>query len=200
MKAGKLIKSLLVLTLSLCLNLAAQSWEDVPEDYDGLLIKTDITALTRGGDLEISVTAMDESIISFTTFELKKYLRAVRNDNPGTGAFSDPNDPKGPVPFLVNFRALGQEIRYEPHELVIYCHGTEYKPLQIIPVSPKFMDKVAYIRQPPVAAIYLFDRGIDLQSRDLVFSYFGINFGNWIKVIERVNAAKAQFQLDSSRK
>jgi len=201
MKPGKLSTSLIVMCLSLVLSLFAQGWEDVPEDYDGVLIKTDITTTTRTDDLEISVTAMDESIITYATLELKEYFRNLIKENTGNGLSMDPTDPKGPVPFLVNFRAMGQEVRYEPHELVIYCHGMEYKPLQIIPISPKFMDKVAYIRQPPVAAIYLFDRSIDLQSQDLIFSYFdSLRFGNWLKVIERLNAAKTQYQLDSGRK
>lgn len=201
MKAGKLFTSLLALTLSFSLNLAAQQgWEEVPEDYDGLLVKSDITATIRGGDMEISVIPMDESILRYTTLELKNYLAALKKDHLSKSAFADPFDPKGPIPFLVNFRALGQEIRYEPHEMVIYSHGSEFKPIEIIPVSPKFMDKVAYIRQPPVAAIYLFDRGVDLQSQTLTFSYFNsLRFGNWQRLIERLNAARTQYELDRGR-
>lgn len=203
MKAGTLIVSLLVLSLAFSLNLMAQQqkWQEVPDDYNGLLVKSDITAITRAGELEISVTVMDESILRYATLELKDYLNSIKKEYLSDGRYGDPLDPKSPIPFLVNFRALGQEIRYEPHEFAIYNLGSEIKPLEIIPISPKFMDKVAYIRQPPVAAIYLFERGMDLQSRDLIFSYFdSVRFGNWQKVIERLNAARTQYELDRARK
>jgi hypothetical protein len=59
---------------------------------------------------------------------------------------------------------------------------------------------VAYIREPPVAAIYLFDRQIDLNSRELSIVYFNsLSFSGWLRVIERVNEAKAQYEVFKNR-
>jgi hypothetical protein len=200
MKTGKITLCLSSLFLFFSVALFAQNEDAIPADYDGILVKSDISSTARGGDLEISVTVMDQSIIRYATKEMRDYLEKIKQDYLVNSPNWNPEDSKNPVPFLVNFRALGQEVRYEPHEFVIYCHGQEYKPIEIVPVSPKFNDKVSYIRMPPVSAIYLFDRAIDLNSQDLTFSYFDqLRFGNWLKLIERVNAAKAQYELYRSR-
>jgi hypothetical protein len=180
--------------------LAQTDDERVPDDYEGLLVRNDITATMRGGDIEITVTAMDESIISYATTDLRNYLRKLKEDYLDDPFIYDPNSKDRPIPFLVNFRALGQEVRYEPQELVVYSYGSKYRPIEIIPVSSKFNNRVAYIREPPVGAIYLFDRGIDLNSRELSIVYFNtLTFNQWIRVIERLNEAKAQYEVFKTR-
>ncbi len=174
--------------------------EPVPDDYEGLLVRNDITATMRGGDIEITVTVLDESIISYATSEIRDYLRKLKKDYLDDPFVFDQNSKDRPVPFLINFRALGQEVRYEPRELVLYSYGSKYQPIEIIPVSPKFNDRVTYIREPPVSAIYLFDRAIDLNSRELSVVYLdGLSFNSWLRVIEKVNEAKAQYEVYRTR-
>jgi hypothetical protein len=197
MKVGLFIPLLLCL---LAFPVVGQNEEDVPEDYEGLLERDDITARMRGGDLEITVTAMDESIIRYATKEMRDYLRKLKEDYLADNINYNPDDPKKPIPWLVSFRALGQEIRYEPYELVIYNYGQEYRPIDVIAVSPAFNSKVAYIRRPPLSAIYLFDSSIDLNSRELVINYYNaLIFNNWIRVIEKVNEAKTQYEVFRAR-
>jgi hypothetical protein len=196
MKAGLFIPLLFIL---LAFPVAGQD-EAVSEDYEGLLERDDITARMRGGDLEITATIMDERIIRYATKEMRDYLSKLKEDYLSDNMNYDPDDPKRPIPWLVTFRALGQEIRYEPHEVVIYNYGQEYRPVDIIPVSPAFNSKVAYIRRPPLSAIYLFDRSIDLNSRELVITYYNaLFFNNWLRVIERVNEAKTQYEIFRAR-
>jgi len=196
MKAGLFIPLLLIL---LAFPVAGQD-EAVSEDYEGLLERDDITARMRGGDLEITATIMDERIIRYATKEMRDHLSKLKEDYLSDNMNYDPDDPKRPIPWLVTFRALGQEIRYEPHEVVIYNYGQEYRPVDIIPVSPAFNSKVAYIRRPPLSAIYLFDRSIDLNSRELVITYYNaLFFNNWLRVIERVNEAKTQYEIFRAR-
>ena len=196
MKAGLFIPLLLIL---LAFPVAGQD-EAVPEDYEGLLERDDITARMRGGDLEITATIMDERIVRYATKEMRDYLSKLKEDFLADNMNYDPDDPKRPIPWLVTFRALGQEIRYEPHEVVIYNYGQEYKPIDIIPVSPAFGSKVAYIRRPPLSAIYLFDRSIDLNSNELVITYYNaLFFNNWLRVIEKVNEAKTQYEIFRAR-
>ena len=196
MKAGLFIPLLLIL---LAFPVAGQD-EAVPEDYEGLLERDDITARMRGGDLEITATIMDERIVRYATKEMRDYLSKLKEDFLADNMNYDPDDPKRPIPWLVTFRALGQEIRYEPHEVVIYNYGQEYKPIDIIPVSPAFSSKVTYIRRPPLSAIYLFDRSIDLNSNELVITYYNaLFFNNWLRVIEKVNEAKTQYEIFRAR-
>ncbi|MEA1997141.1 MAG: hypothetical protein U9N45_05855 [Gemmatimonadota bacterium] len=188
-----------MLLLFLAIPLAAQD-EDVPADYDGVLVRNDFTAIMRGGDLEITVTAMDKSIIDYATVEMKDHLNRLKDDRLAENLNWNPDDPKCPIPFLVYFRALGQEIRYEPRELLIYNYGKEYRPIDVVPISPKFNDKVTYIRRPPVGAIYLFDRSIDLESQDLIITYANVLvFSGWLGVIEKLRDAKTQYELYRTR-
>ncbi|MFH1068460.1 MAG: hypothetical protein V1794_02460 [Candidatus Glassbacteria bacterium] len=197
MKSANLLIPLMI--ISLAVPLWAQN-EDVPNDYDGLLVRNDITATMRGGDIEITVTAMDESIICYATKEIRDHLRQLKDQYLADNFNYQPGAKKNPIPFLVNFRALGQEVRYEPHEMVIYNFGQEFKPIDIVPISPNFNDRVAFIRKPPVSAIYLFDKSVDLKSRELSFVYFNsLTFSNWIKVIEKVNEAKTQYEVYRAR-
>jgi len=197
MTIGKL--SIPLWLLFLALPLLGQD-DQVPDDYDGLLVRDDFTATMRGGDLEVTVTAMDDRIINYATKEMRDHLRKMKENLLADNMYYSPNDKNRAVPFLVNFRALGQEVRYEPQELVIYNYGQEYKPLEIVHVSPNFNDRVTYIRKPPVSAIYLFDRGIDLNSRELSIVYYNaLSFSNWLRVIEKLNEAKAQYQVYKAR-
>ncbi len=199
MKSGYLFLPFLLVYLLIASPVGAQE-EDIPEDFDGLLVKADITVTMRGGDLEVSVTVMDESILRYATKEMRDYLNTLIDEHLADNMNYNPDDPNRPIPFLINFRALGQEVRYEPYELVIYNYGQEYKPIDIVAISPRFFDRVAYIRQKPVAAIYLFDHSIDLNSRDLTISYFdALVFRNWLRVIEAVNQSKAQLEIHRSR-
>jgi len=200
MKRGCLLLPFLLICLLAASPAAGQEEEEIPDDFDGLLVKADITITMRGGDLEVSITVMDESILRYATREMREYLNTLIEDRLADNMNYMPGDPNRPIPFLVNFRALGQEVRYEPHELVIYNYGQQYKPVDIVAISPRFFDRVAYIRQKPVAAIYLFDNSIDLNSRDLTISYFNaLVFNNWLRVIEAVNQAKAQLELFKAR-
>ncbi len=201
MKLRHLMQPLMVLCLALPLAAWAQPAEELPgADYDGLLVRNDINATMRGGDLEVTVTILDDRILQYATRELKDYLLPLREQALAQSTVYRPGDPKPPVPFLITFRALGQEVRYEPHELVVYNVGTEFKPLEVIPIDPGFNNRVAYIRRPPVAAVYLFDGAIDLNSRDLVVTYYNtLNWGDWMRVIEKVNEAKAHYQVQQAR-
>ncbi|OGF98295.1 MAG: hypothetical protein A2Z86_04290 [Candidatus Glassbacteria bacterium GWA2_58_10] len=197
MTLGKL--SIPLWLLFLALPLLGQD-DQVPDDYDGLLVRDDFTATMRGGDLEVTVTAMDDRIINYATKEMRDHLRKMKENLLADNMYYSPNDKNRAVPFLVNFRALGQEVRYEPQELVIYNYGQEYKPLEIVPVSPNFNDRVTYIRKPPVSAIYLFDRNIDLNSRELSIVYYNsLAFNNWLRVIEKLHEAKAQYEVYKAR-
>ena len=197
MTIGKL--SIPLWLLFLALPLLGQD-DQVPDDYDGLLVRDDFTATMRGGDLEVTVTAMDDRIINYATKEMRDHLRKMKENLLADNMYYSPNDKNRAVPFLVNFRALGQEVRYEPQELVIYNYGQEYKPLEIVPVSPNFNDRVTYIRKPPVSAIYLFDRNIDLNSRELSIVYYNsLAFNNWLRVIEKLHEAKAQYEVYKAR-
>ena len=197
MTIGKL--SIPLWLLFLALPLLGQD-DQVPDDYDGLLVRDDFTATMRGGDLEVTVTAMDDRIINYATKEMRDHLRKMKENLLADNMYYSPNDNNRAVPFLVNFRALGQEVRYEPQELVIYNYGQEYKPLEIVPVSPNFNDRVTYIRKPPVSAIYLFDRNIDLNSRELSIVYYNsLAFNNWLRVIEKLHEAKAQYEVYKAR-
>ncbi|MBN2288276.1 MAG: hypothetical protein JXQ83_03015 [Candidatus Glassbacteria bacterium] len=200
MKRGYLTLPLLLICLLIASPVRAQE-ENIPEDFDGLLVKADITVTMRGGDLEISITLMDESILQYATKEMRDHLNMLIEEYLTDNTSYRADDPNRPIPFLVNFRALGQEVRYEPYELVIYNYSQEYKPVEIVSISPRFFDRVAYIRQKPVAAIYLFDHRIDLNSRDLTISYFdALIFNNWLRVIEAVNRSKAQLEIFRARK
>ena len=199
MKREYLYLPILLICLLIVSPAVAQE-EDIPEDFDGLLGKADITVTMRGGDLEVSITVMDESILRYATREMRDHLNMLIEEHLADNMNYNPTDPNRPIPFLINFRGLGQEVRYEPYELIIYNYGQEYKPIEIVPISPRFFERVAYIRQKPVAAIYLFDNSIDLNSRDLTISYFdALIFKNWLRVIEAVNTAKAQLELEKSR-
>jgi hypothetical protein len=174
--------------------------EDIPEDFEGLLVKSDITVTMRSKDLEISITLMDESILQYATREMRDHLRMLVDERLADNMNYNPENPDRPIPFLVNFRGLGQEVRYEPHELMIYNYGQEFKPIDIVAISPKFFDRVTYIRQKPVSAIYLFDHSIDLNSRDVTISYFNsLTFNNWLRIIEAVNKSKTTLELERAR-
>ena len=101
MKAGILFLCSLLACLLLTRPAAAQE-EEIPEDFDGLLVKAEITATMRGGDLEISIAVMDESIIKYATREMRQYLNTLLQDRLADNMNYNPDGPKRPIPFLVN--------------------------------------------------------------------------------------------------
>ncbi|MEA2063987.1 MAG: hypothetical protein U9P14_09845 [Gemmatimonadota bacterium] len=200
MKRENFLLLFLFISLLIVVPVTAQDDEDIPDNYDGNLVKSDLTITMRGGDLEVSITILDKGILRYATREMREYLNMVIDNNLADNMNYDPDSPDCPIPFLVNFRALGREVRYEPYELMVYNFGSEYRPLEIVPISPGFLDRVAYIRQKPVAAIYLFDGDIDLNSQEVTISYANaLVFNNWLRIIEAVNKAKTQLEIERSR-
>ena len=199
-----MIKSIFLLTLvvGILANFKAvqAQKEELPEGYEGILQKADITALMRGGDLEMSITVLDDEILRYTTVEMREYFTNLLNDRLADNMNWQEGSDRNPVPFLVNFRALGQEVRFEPYEVYVNSYGAEYKPIDIIPISPNFMEGKAYIREKPLSAIYLYDGKLDVTTQDVQINYFNqLYFRNWLRIIEAVNKAKADLELKRSQ-
>ena len=174
--------------------------DDLPEGYEGILQKADITALMRSGDLEMSIIVLDDEILRYATTEMREYFSSLLNDRLANNMNWQSGSDRNPVPFFVSFRALGQEVRFEPYEVSIYSYGSEYRPIDIIPVSPNFMEGKAYIREKPLSAIYLYDNKLDVMTQDVEVNYFNqLHFRNWIRIIEAVNKAKADLELKRSQ-
>jgi hypothetical protein len=157
----------------------------VPAGY-GSLRQEDIAIRVGRGGLQVQAIPLDETIIRVLSPDSYRALReqlTSRRSNidsisrrTGLGGFSV---------WMVRFHGLEQgETPFSPMEFIVTSVGRDFRPIDVLPISPGFGQQ--RLRQRDVqTALYLFDPQVDV-NQPLTVQYESTRNSEWSQILARI--------------
>jgi hypothetical protein len=165
----------------------------------GTLRQDDIALQLELEGVQVKAIPLDESIIR--TLSPDSY-RALHNLKEGrasqiaaTGRRYGSNQPDL---WYVSFFAVAPEARFSPQEFIITNNGRDFRPLDVLPLTPGWGEQRLKVREVQ-AALYLFDPSLDT-SQPLTVRVETAQNTEWPNVLRRVQREQALIRSRSSQK
>lgn len=170
----------------------------VPAGF-GTLKQEDIAIRIARGGLQVQAIPLDETIIrvlspdSYRALREQLASRRSRLDSlsrrTGLGAFSV---------WLVRFHGLEQgETPFSPMEFIITSVGRDFRPVDVLPITPGFGQQ--RLRQREVqAALYVFDPQVDV-NQPLSVQYETSRNTEWPVILSRIERERALVRTRGSK-
>lgn len=166
----------LLIHLALAAPAVAQAGEQVqavPVSY-GTLNQNDLALRVRNEDVEIRFIPLDPLVTRLLANDAFQSLRSLvvtkRRAIDSVAARAGVTDP-GLA--LVSFFGLRPDTRFDPQTLTLLIRNRVFRPLGVIPISPKFTSQQLDAREQ-ASAIYLFEEDIPVNDS------FSLSYGNLI--------------------
>jgi hypothetical protein len=176
---------------------AADTSGYIPAGY-GSLRQDDIAMRVTANGLTIRAIPLDENFIRTLSPDSYKTLHDL-GQSKRTEIDAILRRTGLPVVNLwyVSFFNLEQgEARFSPQEVVLTNQGRDFRPLDVIPLTPGFGNQ--RLRQREQAhALYVFDGGINL-NQSTALRIEGLMGGDWQPVIQRVERERALIRSRAS--
>lgn len=174
--------------LLLAMTLLAQ--DTVPPGF-GSLRRDDLAIRFRTAQVEIQLLPLDESVIrllapdTYRSFSaLLKQRAADLVDAAERGAVSDPKI------FMVTFLGVVPAARFSPEDLTLTSRGRLYRPVGIVPLSPRWSSYQLDAREQ-ASALYLFDSAVELDE-PLTAAYQGQANESWARAVTLLQRERAR--------
>lgn len=160
-----------------------------PAGY-GTLRQDDVAIHLETGTFALRVLPLDEHVIRLLAPDsyrsLSRLKESRREEIAEAAARSGITEP---TLFLVQFFGLQPEARFNPEDLTISSRNRFFRPIAILPLSPRWSELL--LRQRETAtAIYLYEDGIALLE-PFVVSYDGMSTERWAQVLPSLDRERA---------
>jgi hypothetical protein len=142
-------------------------------------------------ELAVRVIPLDERVIRLLSpdaYQSLQQMRQSRLDAIGAAAHSAGYD--SVAAFMVTFFGLQPQVRFNPDQLSIASQNVTYRPIGIVPITPRWSDGVLEQRQQQ-AAIYLYDPAVQVLRPFTVF-YGPQSSDAWNDVLRVLNNERAR--------
>ena len=170
----------LLIHLALAAPAVAQAGEQVqavPVSY-GTLNQNDLALRVRNEDIEIRFIPLDPLVTRLLANDAFQSLRSLvvtkRRAIDSVAARAGVTDP-GLA--LVSFFGLRPDTRFDPQTLTLLIRNRVFRPLGVIPISPKFTSQQLDAREQ-ASAIYLFEEDIPVND-SFSLSYGSLTSEDW---------------------
>jgi hypothetical protein len=162
----------------------------VPPGF-GTLRQDDLSLRIRSASLQVRATPLDESIIrllSPDSYRAMSELRRSRSD--AIALVARRNGAREVSVWYVSFFAVEQgETRFSPREFIITNVGRDFRPLDVIPLTPGFGEQ--RLRQNGRQdALYVFDGQLDVQQ-PLTVSYATERNDEWVNILPLIERERS---------
>lgn len=162
----------------------------VPPGF-GTLRQDDVSLRLRSASLQVRAIPLDEAIIRLLSpdsyramSELKRSKAAAIAQVAGRNAVREPS-----VWYVSFFTVERGETRFSPRELIITNVGREFRPLDVLPLTPGFGEQ--RLRQNGRQdALYVFDGQLDAQQ-PLTVSYEAARNDDWAAILPLIERERA---------
>src|SRR6185295_20349505 len=95
-----------------------------------------------------------------------------------------------PALVLVSFFGLLPQARFTPEDLNLASSGQLFRPVGIVPLSPRWGSNQLDAREQ-ATAIYVFEEGVSLRE-DLTISYQGLSSDAWARSARALDQERAR--------
>src|SRR3989475_12947638 len=169
---------------------SASAQDTLPAGY-GTLKRDDIVVRFATDQLEIQVLPLAECVIRLlapdTSRSLEQLLKSKQRDIRGAAQRAGL---ERPTLVMVTFFGLLPQARFSPEDLNLASRGRLFRPVGIVPLSPRWSSNLLDAREQAVA-IYLFDEGISFRE-DLTVSYQGLANDSWSRSVRSLDQERAR--------
>jgi len=170
---------------------AAQDATDVPPAGFGSLRQDQIGIRLSTPTLAVRVVPLDERVTRLLAPDAYRSLREMRQsraDDINQAARSAGYD--SVAAFMVTFFGMQPSVRFNPDELYISSQNVTYRPVAIVPITPRWSENTIEQRQQ-AAAIYLFEPSIPI-LRPFTLFYGQLSSDSWNDALRQMNIERAR--------
>lgn len=163
----------------------------LPPPGFGTLRQDDISVRLTSSNLQMRATPLDESIIRLLSPDSYRAMSELkRSKSEMIAAVARRNAVRQLSLWYVSFFAVEQgETRFSPREFIITNVGRDFRPLDIIPLTPGFGEQ--RLRQNGRQdALYVFDGQLDVQQ-PLTVSYETAHNDDWAGMLPQIERERA---------
>jgi len=157
----------------------------------GSLRQEDIAISVSSSGLTVRAIPLDESFIRTLSPDSYRSLHALSASRKGR---TDSMAMRAGIPtvdvwYITFFNVQQGEARFSPQEVVLTNQGRDFRPMDILPITPGFGDQRLQQRQQ-AAALYVFDGAIDPNQR-LTLTIGSQTGGDWQSVLQKVELERS---------
>ena len=164
--------------------------DSLPAGY-GTLRRDDIAVRLTTDNLQIQVLPLDEQVIRLLAPDTYGSLTdLVARRRAAIDALAAQAGVAHPSLVMVTFYGLVPQARFSPEDLNLASRGRLFRPVGIVPLSPRWSSNLLDAREQAVA-IYLFDEGISFRE-DLTVSYQGLANDSWSRSVRSLDQERAR--------
>ena len=163
----------------------------VPPGY-GTLKQDDVSLRLQSSSLQVRAMPLDESIIRLLSPDSYRAMSELkRSKQDAIAAVARRNAVRELSLWYVSFFAVEQgETRFSPREFIIRNVGRDFRPLEVIPLTPGFGEQ--RLRQNGRQdALYVFDGQLDPQQ-PLTIGYATAQNDEWRNILPQIERERAR--------
>jgi hypothetical protein len=152
--------------------------EALPPAGYGSLTQNDLSLRVRNSEIEVRFLPLDERVLRLLAGDSYESLRSlVHSRRPAIDSIANQAGVSRPGLALVTFFALQSNARYDPQTLTLVIRNRVFRPLGIVPFSPRFSAQQLDVRDQ-VSGICLFQEDIPVTD-SFTLSYNGLVSDDW---------------------
>ncbi len=170
---------------------AAQDATSLPPAGFGSLRQDQVGIRLTTPVLSVRVLPLDEHVTRLMAPDVYRSLRDMRRSKAEeiTRAARDGGHDTVAT-FMVTFFGLQPSVRFNPDELYISSQNVTYRPIAIVPITPRWSENLLEQRQQ-AAAIYLFEPDIPI-LRPFTLFYGSLSSEAWSESVRQLNTERAR--------
>ena len=152
--------------------------EALPPPGYGSLKQDDLALRVRNNEIEVRFVPLDRRVTPLLARDSYESLHGlVQSRRRAIDSVASAAGISQPGLALVTFFGQRPGARYDPQTLTIVVRNRVYRPLGIVPFTPRFTSQQLEVREQ-VSALYLFEESIPVTD-DFSISYGGLNSESW---------------------
>ena len=169
--------------------LSAQG-DTIPTGY-GTLRRDDVSVRFRTQQVEVQLVPLHEQVIRLLAPDTYKsyhsLLQARKRELLDAAARANVQQPQI---MMVTFLGVVGAARFAPDDLTITSRGRLYRPVGIVPLSPRWSNYQLEAREQ-AAALYLYEEGVGLDEPFTV-TYLGVANESWARSVPLLQRERAR--------
>ena len=152
----------------------------VPPPGYGTMRQDDLALRVRNSEIEVRFVPLDPRVMILLARDSYESLHSlVQSRRHAIDSVASAAGISGPGLALVTYFGQRAGARFDPQTLTIVVRNRVYRPLGIVPFTPRFTSQQLEVREQ-VSGIYLFEESIPVTD-DFSLSYAGLTSENWSK-------------------